>query len=452
MKKNELFPVKIQAISSEGMGVCKIDGFTVFVPNTAIGDKSIIKITKVLKSYAFGIIEELTTPSNDRITPDCPVSHQCGGCVYRHINYEQEKKIKQTRVIDALSRIGGYKDFPLESISTLEHRNNYRNKAQIPLGIDKNGKLIMGFYGKHSHRIIDSKTCLLQADDFNVVMDIIRKWHSEYNVSVYNELTNKGLLRHLYIRKGEISNELMVCLVINGDNLPYKNELLTQLQIELPNLKSFILNINKLKTNVILGKDCLTVWGSDYISDTLCGLEFRISPLSFFQVNRTQAETLYKKALEYAELKGDEFILDLYCGTGTIGLSMVSNAKKLIGVEIIAQAIENAKQNAKSNNLQAEFICADATKATEILTKRGEVPDVIILDPPRKGCDQKLIDIVCNFNAKKIIYISCDPATLARDLKIFKEKSYKLAKAQAHDLFPATSHVECVVLMSREKD
>ncbi|MFI3206447.1 MAG: 23S rRNA (uracil(1939)-C(5))-methyltransferase RlmD [Clostridia bacterium] len=449
MKKNDVYNIKIDAMSSEGMGICRIDGFAVFVANTAIGDEASIKIVKVLKSYAFGIVDKLLIPSTERIESDCPASHQCGGCVFRHISYEAEEIIKDTRVKETLSRIGGYPDFPFEKISSPDKRNFYRNKAQIPLGLNKNGELIMGFYGKHSHRIVDAKKCFLQNEDFNIVMDIVRAWHEKHKVSVYSEETHKGLLRHLYLRKGEVSNELMVCLVINGDKVPNIQSLIDDLKINLPNLCSFVLNINKENTNVILGKKCVTVFGNDHISDKLCGLDFRISPLSFFQVNRTQAEKLYEKAQEYAELKGDEFILDLYCGTGTIGLSMAKKAKKLIGIEIIPQAIENAKLNAKINGIEAEFICGDATKASQILSERNKKPDIVILDPPRKGLDKNLIDIVADFQPKKIIYISCDPATLARDLKIFSTKNYKLKKAQAHDLFPATSHVESVCLLTK---
>lgn len=448
MKKNEIYRTEITAISTEGMGICKIDGMAVFVANTAIGDVFDCKIVKVLKKYAFGICEKLITASTEREETSCPVFQKCGGCVFRHINYNAEAQIKETRVKDAIERIGGYKGFEPEKICMALHRDRYRNKAQIPLGKDKDGNLIMGFYGKHSHRIVDTDDCLLQAEDFKLVMEIFRIWQKKYTVSIYDENSGKGLLRHLYLRKAETTDQLMVCLVSTAEKIPYINQFLQMLLETFPDLTSLIININKEKTNVILGKKCVTFYGQDYITDTLCGKKFNISPLSFYQVNRTQAEKLYEKAKEYADLKKGEIILDLYCGAGTIGLSMADDAEKLIGVEIIPQAIENAKINAKLNNFEkAEFICGDASEAAKILESRGEKPSVIILDPPRKGCDKELIETVCKMNPERIVYISCDPATLARDLKIFSEKTFTLKKAQAFDLFPASAHCEVVSLI-----
>ncbi len=447
MKKNDIYTAEIIAMSSEGMGICKINNIAVFVGSTAIGDMIEVRIVKVLKNYCFGIVEKIIKASTAREESECKVFSKCGGCVFRHINYGEEALIKETRVKDAITRIGGYKDFNMEKIRACDTRDRYRNKAQIPFGVDNNGELTMGFFGKHSHRIIPVDDCLLQPFEFTEVMQIIKDWYKKAKVSVYNEKDHKGILRHLYLRMG--NNELMVCIVINADELPFATQLCIAIKEKIKNVSSIIINVNKEKTNVVLGKTCKTLWGKDFISENLCGLNFNISPLSFFQVNRNQAERLYQKAIEFADLKGEETLVDLYCGTGTIGLCMASKAKKLIGIEIIPQAIENAKINAEMNNIHhAEFICADAGKAVEILEERGEKPDVVVLDPPRKGCDTALIDTVSRMNPKKIVYISCDPASLARDLKVFAEKGYMLQNSQAFDLFPATSHVETVCLLS----
>lgn len=448
LKKNDIVPLEIDAFTSEGSGIGRIDSFAVFVPLTAIGDKINCRIIKVSKNYAIGKIENIISPSPMRTEPDCPYFKQCGGCVYRHISYEDELNVKSGRVRECLERIGGFKNPPLKPIIAADSRCFYRNKAQIPLGVDKNGKLIMGFYANHSHRIIDQDRCLLQPEEFHVVCQVFRQWFEDFGDTVYDEKTHKGVLRHLYIRRGEKSGEIMVCVVINGTKLKNADKLAGMLKANIPDVTSFILNTNTDRTNVVLGKKCRTVFGNDTISDVLCGLRFHLSPLSFYQVNRTQAEKLYEKAAEYAALTGTEYLLDLYCGTGTIGLSMADKAKKLIGVEIISDAIENAKVNAAENGIdKAEFICSDAAKAAEILKKRNENPDVIVIDPPRKGCAADLIDTITQMNPKRVVYISCDPATLARDLKIFVEKGFDLMEVTPCDLFPGTAHVENVVLL-----
>lgn len=451
IKKNDLVTMDITAMTSEGSGIGRAGSLAVFVPMTVPGDVIEAKIVKVLKNHAFGIIHQIIEASPSRMDPDCPYFKKCGGCVYRHIGYESECKVKETRVRDALERIGGFVDPPLLPIASAESRNHYRNKAQIPLGLDNEGKLIMGFYAHNSHRIIDAEHCLLQPGIFDIITDVFRRWFEEYGDTVYNEISHKGVLRHLYIRQGE--GGVMVCVVINADTLKHADKLVKMLTLNVPEIKSIILNTNKEKTNVILGKKCRTIYGADFISDRLRGLEFSLSPLSFYQVNRDQAEKLYEKAAEYAALTGEENLLDLYCGTGTIGLSMAKKAKKLIGVEVIPQAVENARDNALKNGIQnAEFICGDAAKAAEVLKEQGEKPDVIIIDPPRKGCEASLIETISEMSPSRIVYVSCDPATLARDLKLFDEKGYKLMEAAPFDLFPATAHVECVVLMSRVKD
>ena len=449
LKKNETYKTVITGMTTEGSGVGRIDGTAVFITNTAVGDVIETKIIKTSKNYAIGRVENILEPSPDRIEPDCKYFKQCGGCTYRHISYDAECKIKKQRVEDAVKRIGGFESLKINELVAGSSRNSYRNKAQLPVGKDNNGNLVMGAY--HSHRIVDSTNCNLQPPVFSEIGDIVRRWAVENNIEPYNEATHKGLLRHLYIRYGESTGEIMVCLVINGNSINNTDSLIHQLKT-ISGFKSLQLNINKEKTNVILGKKCITLYGSGFITDILCGLRFNISPLSFYQVNRTQAERLYQIAQNYARLSKDDVLLDLYCGTGTIGLSMAHKVKKLVGVEIIPQAIENAKHNARLNNItNAEFICADAAKAAQQLKKSGLMPTVIIVDPPRKGCDKGLIETISHISPKRVVYVSCDSATMARDIKIFSTLGYTPQEVTPVDMFPGTSHVECVCLMIKEK-
>ena len=452
LRKNDIIELEIDAMSAEGSGIGRYEGMAVFVPQTAVGDRISCHILKVQKNLAFGKAEKILEPSADRETPDCSYFEKCGGCVYRHISYEAELEIKTARVMDALERIGGFKGLNIRPIIGAAGRCFYRNKAQIPVGLDRDGNLILGFYAGHSHRIIDAEKCLLQPEDFAVATDIFRQWYDEYGNPdmIYNEEKHRGLIRHIYLRKAAKTDELMFCLVINGENLRHSDKLLEMLRLNLPNLKGFILNINREKTNVILGSRSIVLWGDDFITDELCGLKFAISPLSFYQVNRDQAEKLYTQAAEYAGLTGKENLMDLYCGAGTIGLTMAGKAKKLIGVEIVEQAIENAKANASANGVRnAEFICGDAAKAAEVLAHRGEKPDVIVIDPPRKGCSPDLIHTIDDLSPERVVYVSCDPATLARDLKLFGELGWVIHEATPCDLFPGTAHVESVVLLTK---
>lgn len=451
LKKNDIVELEITSVTADGSGVGKTeDGIAVFVPLSAVGDKLRVRILKVKKTYAFGKIEEIIAPSKDRNPSDCPYFNQCGGCVYRHINYDAEKRIKEQKVKDAVSRIGGISEDKVKPLLCGENRNRYRNKAQLPVGLDKNGNIILGFYALHSHRIINCDDCMLQPEIFRTVMKITRDFMEETKQPPYDEKTGKGKLRHLYIRYGEKTDELMVCFVVNGNGLKKEDVLVSRLKENLPDLKSVVVNSNCEKTNVILGEKNRTAYGRGYINDVLCDLKFKISPLSFYQVNRTTAEILYNKAREYADLKGNEVLFDLYCGTGTIGLSMAKDCKQLIGVEVISQAIEDAKENARENNItNARFICGDAAKAAVTLEKEGIKPDVIVVDPPRKGLDKELISTVSRMAPTRIVYVSCDPATLARDLKIFEEKGYETREITPVDMFPGTSHVETVVLMSK---
>ena len=450
IRKNDIFEADITAMTAEGSGICRIEGMAVFVPGTAVGDRCAVRIVKVLRKYAFGRLEKLLAPSPDRIAPDCPVAAQCGGCVYRHIRYEAELQIKTQRVRDALERIGGLQDFQMEPILAAPDRCRYRNKCQLPIGLSKDGALQLGFYAINSHRIVNTESCLLQPEAFDRAAAAFRRWYAVSGESVYDEASHSGVLRHLYMRRGEMSGEMMVCVVANGAALHEEALLVEMLREAAPEITGILLNINREKTNVVLGKTCRTLWGKDTITDTLCGLAFEIAPHAFYQVNRTQAERLYGKAAEYAGLTGAETLLDLYCGTGTIGLSMAKNAKKLIGAEIVPAAVENARRNAERNAIQnAEFLCADAAEAARILFERGEKPDVIVIDPPRKGCDSALIATIAAMRPKRVVYVSCDPATLARDLKLFRESGYKTETVTPADMFPGTAHVETVVLLSK---
>lgn len=443
MQKNDKLVLDIVDMTADGSGVAKYNGIAVFVPCTAIGDKIEALILKVKKTYAFGKVLSIIEPSSDRIEPDCKTFLKCGGCVYRHISYTAECKIKENKAYEAIKRIGGV-DLKPQPIIFGENVNCYRNKAQLPL--DEFGNA--GFYAKHSHRIIPNNNCYLQPFVFGEIIREIECFIKQKHSSLYNEESHKGLLRHIYLRQGEKTGDIALTLIINGDSLPFADELVTHITANFPDVKSITLNINKQKNNVILGEKCVTIYGDDYITDVLCDIKVRLSPMSFYQVNRTMAEQLYLKAREYTSPK-DKNILDLYCGAGTIGLSMAKEAKSIIGVEIIPEAIEDAKFNAKENNINnARFICGDAESAAADLAKEKMSVDVCIVDPPRKGLTPELIKTIAkSFSPERVVYVSCDVATLARDIKIFKENGYELLEYTPCDLFPRTSHVETVALL-----
>lgn len=450
VQKNEIVEMKITGMTAQGAGVGHYQGMAVFTPLTAPGDVARVRIVKAAKNYAYGRLEELVSPSADRMEPDCPCFAQCGGCCYRHITYEAELGIKAARVQDALTRIGGFRSLPVRPILGADSRDGYRNKALLPLGTKKDGSLSMGFYAVNSHRIVDCEECRLQPEEFNRAMAAFRQWAAAYGDPVYDEATHSGRMRRLYLRKGEMTGQILACVVVNGNGLHHESELIEALKQAVPGLASVVVNSNRERTNVALGQKCRTIYGMDTIEDTLCGLRFKLSPLSFYQVNRTQAERLYEVAARYAGLTGQELLLDLYCGAGTIGLSMAGMARRLLGVEIVPQAVENARENARLNGIEnAEFFCGDAGEAARMLAERGERPDVIVLDPPRKGCSPDLVRTVAEFGPKRIVYVSCDPATLARDLKLFAELGYPPVEAAPVDMFPGTAHVETVVLLSK---
>ncbi|MBQ3150827.1 MAG: 23S rRNA (uracil(1939)-C(5))-methyltransferase RlmD [Clostridia bacterium] len=447
LKKNDICTLNITDCTLSGSGVGHIDSLAVFVPASAVGDELQVHILKVKSNCAFAKIHKIINPSPDRIDSDCPVFPKCGGCAFRHISYEAELRIKENQVRENLRRIGKI-DIDVDSIQPSPSVNAYRNKAQYPLSM-QGGKLSIGFYAERSHRVIDCRRCQLQSDEFTVILSVFNDWILKNKIFIYDEVKHKGLLRHIYIRKGEKTGEILVCAVINGEKLPHQEELCDALLKKLPQIKSIVLNINKEKTNVILGKKCITLYGREYIEDELCSLRFRISPLSFYQVNALQAERLYNKAKELADPKG-KTVLDLYCGTGTIGLTMAKTAKKVIGVEIIPDAVRDAKINAELNGINnAEFICADAGEAAKQLKENGIKPDVIIVDPPRKGCSEDVLQTIADFSPERLVYISCDSATLARDCAILKTLGYTVTAATPFDMFPRTGHVETVALLTK---
>lgn len=447
MRKNDEIILDITDMTADGSGLGKYEGMAVFVPLTAIGDTVRVKVLKVKKTYAYGKLLEIIVSSPDRVENDCATFSRCGGCVYRHISYPAECRIKSNRVYEAIKRIGGI-DLQPRPIIPSECEHSYRNKAQYP--IDRDGTV--GFYSFHSHRIIPCTACALQPDIFGEITAVFSDWVRTNGLSVYSEATHSGLLRHIYIRLAEVTGEIMVCVVINGCVLPASNDLIVRLtELCGARLKSLQININTEKTNVILGEECRVLYGEPYITDILCGLKIRLSPLSFYQVNRTTAEKLYLKAAEYAKPQG-KTVLDLYCGAGTIGLSMAAHARQIIGVELVPEAVRDARFNAAANKLEnAEFICDDAAGAAARLAKKGISPDVVILDPPRKGCSAELIGTVAEkFSPERVVYVSCDPATLARDIKLFEEAGYCLSEYTPTDMFPKTSHVETVCLLVRK--
>ena len=445
--KNQEIQLNIEGYTAEGNGVGHFDGQAVFVSGAAKGDTIIAHIIKAKKTYAIGIIKQIFKKSDDRIEVDCPHFRSCGGCAFRHISYEAEKELKRQKVVDAFTRLA-HIQVPVNDIITCK-TERYRNKAQYPVGFDK--EIIAGFYAQKSHRIINSSDCILQPEEFSKIVEIIKAWMTEFGIPAYNSETGSGLVRHIYIRKAFKTGQIMVCLVINGDEIPKSQELVDDL-LKIKGLTSVAININKEKTNVILGSVCKTLWGSDYIEDELCGVKIRLSPLSFYQVNHDCAELLYNKASEYVGATGNETVLDLYCGAGTIGLSMANKVKKIIGIEIIPEAIEDAKENAKRNNIEnCEFYCGDAKDAMKILKEQNIEPDAVILDPPRKGCDREVLEYVAQMNPKKIVYVSCDVSTQARDCAILKELGYETKEVTPVDMFPRTSHTETVVLLSRKK-
>ena len=449
LKKNEIYRAAVTGFTSEGLGVCRVEGCAVFVPNAAPGEEYDLRIEHVGKNAAHGKIVHIITKSPARVNRACPYAKQCGGCDFWHLTYEAECEIKAQRVLDALNRLGGQslQSVPITGAKTCE---GYRNKAQFPVAPLGAG-LTAGFFRKGTHEVIPIDRCRIQPECADRAKTLVLRWAREYRVAPYDETTHTGLLRHIFVRHAAATGEVLVCLVVNGSRLPREKELVALLRAELPEVRSIALNCNTRRGNSVLGETTRILWGAEAIEDELCGLRFRISPRSFYQVNRDQAEVLYGKTLDAAALTGEETVLDLYCGTGTITLCAAKRAKQAIGVEVVDAAIGDAKQNARRNGIEnARFFCADAGQAAKQLSAEGIRPDVIIVDPPRKGVSADVIEAIAQMAPPRVVYVSCDPATLARDIKLLTAHSYKLTSAQALDLFPRCAHVETVALLEKE--
>ena len=451
-RKNDLVTLEIEDCGIDGEGIGKADGFTVFVKDAVIGDTVTAKIIKAKKNYGYGRLMEVLKPSPYRVEPKCEFARQCGGCQLQALSYDQQLVFKTNKVKGHLERIGGFTDIPMEPIIGMDELFHYRNKAQFPVGRNKEGKIVTGFYAGRTHNIIENRDCALGVAENKEVLDRVIAHMEKYGIEPYNEATGKGLVRHVLIRYGYFTKEVMVCLILNGNKLPKEEQLVKSL-CEIPGMTSITINVNKKHSNVILGEEIRLLWGQEYITDRIGDISYQISSLSFYQVNPMQTQKLYAKALEYADLHGQETVWDLYCGIGTISLFLAQKAKFVRGVEIVPAAIENAKENAKLNGLEnTEFFVG---KAEEVLPreykKNGVYADVIVVDPPRKGCDETLLETMVEMNPERIVYVSCDSATLARDLKYLCERGYELRKVCPVDQFGMTVHVETVVLLSQQK-
>ena len=446
--KNQIYEAEITDYTSEGQGVAHVEGCAVFIPNAVFGEKLKIRIEKAAKTWAAGKIVEVLERSPHRVNRACPVAKLCGGCSFQHIDYEEESRLKAERVRTCLNRIGGES---LESVPILAAPtcDSYRNKAQYPVALNKN-KAYAGFFRAGTHAVVENQRCLILPEEADRVKEIVIGHVNKFRISVYDETAHKGLLRHIYVRRGAVSGQVLVCLVVNGRNFPHAPELIEALQA-VPGFTSLVLSVNTKPGNTILGDECITLHGPGYIEDTLCGLNFRLSPRSFYQVNHHQAQRLYEAAISQAEITKNDLVLDLYCGAGTITLCMAKAAGKVIGVEVVPQAVADARENAARNGIEnAEFFCGDAGEAALALEKQGIRPDVVVVDPPRKGLNADAIEALHRFGARRIVYVSCDPATLARDVALLKQRGYTLKNVLACDLFPRTAHVESVVTLIRE--
>ena len=450
-RKNDMVTLEIVDCGTDGEGIGKADGFTVFVKDAVIGDVVTAKIMKAKKNYGYGRLIEVLKPSPYRIEPVCPSARQCGGCQLQALAYQEQLAFKEKKLKGHLERIGGFTDLPMEPIIGMEEPYHYRNKAQFPVGRNKDGRIVAGFYAGRTHSIIENRDCVLGVKVNQEILDRVLAHMERFHIEPYNEVTGKGLVRHVFIRYGFFTDEIMVCLVINGQQIPHEKELIRSL-CELKGMTSICLNINKKRNNVILGEQIKVLWGQGYITDKIGNISYEISPLSFFQINPYQTWKLYSKALEYADLHGEETVWDLYCGIGTISLFLAQQAKFVRGVEIVPAAIEDARRNAELNDItNVEFFVG---KAEEVLPreyeKNGVYADVIVVDPPRKGCDEVLLQTILKMQPERVVYVSCDSATLARDLRYLCDHGYELLKVCGVDQFPQTVHVETCVLLGRK--
>ncbi|MGG3737786.1 23S rRNA (uracil(1939)-C(5))-methyltransferase RlmD [Aeribacillus pallidus] len=444
VKKNEYYDVTFEDLTHDGNGVAKVDGYPLFVPNGLPGEKAKVKVVKVNKGYGYGRLIELYEPSPERMEPSCSIYKQCGGCQLQHLSYDGQLKAKEKHVREVLQRIGKIEDVVVHPVLGMNDPWRYRNKAQVPVG-EREGGLVAGFYQKRSHDIIDMEACLIQQEMNDVVVQTVKKICEKYGIPAYNEKTHKGTIRHIMARYGHTTKDVMVVLVTRTDDLPFKKKIVQEIVENIPNVKSIIQNVNPKRTNVILGEQTKVLWGTEYIYDYIGNIKFAISARSFYQVNPEQTKVLYEKALEYADLTGEETVIDAYCGIGTISLFLAQKAKKVYGVEIVPEAIEDAKRNADLNNIHnVEFAVGESETVIPQWYEQGIQADCIVVDPPRKGCDASLLETIIAMKPKRVVYVSCNPATLARDLRILEDGGYKTLEVQPVDMFPHTTHVECV--------
>ena len=444
IQKNDYIDVVFEDLTHEGSGVAKIDGYPIFVPYGLPGEKAKIKVTKLNKGYGFGRLMELYEESPDRAEPPCPIYKQCGGCQLQHLSYEGQLKAKEKMVRELMTRIGKLEEVNVLPVLGMNEPWNYRNKAQVPVG-EMEGGLVAGFYAKRSHEIIDMDECLIQFTENDEMIRLVKGICEKHGVKAYNEKQHKGTLRHIMVRTGQVTGELMIVLVTRTPDMPNRRKIIEEIVEAVPNITSIIQNVNTKRTNVILGDQTITLWGADVISDYIGDIKFEISPRSFYQVNPIQTKVLYDKTLEYADLSGHETVIDAYCGIGTISLFLAKKAKKVYGVEIVPEAIEDARKNADLNEItNVEFEVGEAETVIPNWYKQGITADTLVVDPPRKGCDENLLKTIAAMKPKKVVYVSCNPATLARDLRYLEDNGYKTVEVQPVDMFPQTMHVECV--------
>lgn len=447
--KNELVNVTFHDLSHDGAGVAKIDNYTLFVPFGLPGERAKVKVTQTKRTYGFGKIIERLEASEDRVSPVCPIYAECGGCQLQHLDYSRQLEYKRKQVENALIRIGNLTQIHVKSVIGMEEPWRYRNKAQVPVGSTKD-RLVTGFYQKGSHRVTNMEACHIQEESNDKVIQTVRNIAESIGISAYDIKSHRGVLRHIAVKYGKATNEVMVVLITRTKDLPHKKEFIAQITGQIPNVASIVHNVNPKRTNVIFGKETNVIWGEPYIYDTIGNIKFAISARSFYQINPVQTEVLYEKALEYAALTGKETVIDAYCGIGTISLFLARKADKVYGVELIPEAIADAKRNATLNGItNADFFVGEAEKVIPWWHKQGIHADVIVVDPPRKGCDEALLNTIIEMKPKRVVYVSCNPATLARDLRILEDGGFKTKEVQPVDMFPQTSHVESVALMSR---
>ena len=450
-QKNDVLTVKIEDMGHDGEGIGKCEGYTLFVKDTVIGDLAEVKVIKAKKNYGYARLMRLIEPSPHRVEPICPVARPCGGCQLQMLDYAEQLRFKEKKIAQNLQRIGGMTEIPMEPIVGMESPFRYRNKAQFPIGQDKNGKLITGFYAGRTHQIMENRNCYLGVEQNEEILNRILAWMEENSVSAYQEETGKGLVRHVLIRFGFTTKEIMVCLVVNGKKLPAEKKLIQSLT-ELEGMTSITLSVNRERTNVIMGKEIRCLWGQEFITDYIGKVKYQISPLSFYQVNPVQTEILYQTAMDYAGLTGKETVVDAYCGIGTIGIIAADKAKSVIGVELNPASVKDARNNARHNNIgNITFYQNDAERFLNEMQEQNAKADVIFMDPPRAGSTQSFMASAISLNPDRIVYISCNPETLARDLEFLKKHQYTAEKIQPVDMFPFTTHMETVCLLTRRK-